>query len=129
MSKTDIFAKAGRRYVEKSGIWIRSLTELERINLRGAWRKRVSELPKDDNDAVAKHMEQVDAEIIVCSVVDGEGGDLVFSPSDTAEVIERFDGVVFEELASAAFDLSFSGENRKAAEAAEKKSDAPADSN
>jgi len=127
MTKDQIYAKAKRRYTEVSGICLQSLTELERINLRGAWGKRAKELPKDDPAAFSEHSAKSDSELLVCVIVDGEGGNRVFADTDAAELRENFDGGLFDALADAAWKHAFP-EKGKAVEAAEKKSDDPADS-
>lgn len=128
-TKSDFFQKTGRRYVEKHGVWIRSLTELERINIRGAWAKRAKDIKEDDKDAWTAQSEMIDAELLVTVIVDGDGGGRVFKDSDVEELRENMDAVIFTDLATLAFEHCFNSNSRKVVDANEKKSDAPADSN
>lgn len=128
MAKSDVLAKLGRRYIEVRGIWIQSLTELERINLRGAWSKRYAALDEKDNEAKALHSDRSDAELLVSVIVDSEGGNRVFADNEIDE-LRGVDSLMFSELVDAAFEHCFNGDSKKAVATNEKKSDAPADSN
>jgi hypothetical protein len=125
MTKAELFAKAKRRYTEVDGVRIQSLTELEKINVRGLWSKRAKELPKDDKVAESEHVDRMNAELLVLTLVD-ESGNRLFADNEISEV-QTLDSVMFDTLADAAYEHCFPRKG-KPVEANEKKSEDPADS-
>lgn len=113
------------RYTEVAGVKLRALTELDRINLRGLWGRRVAAIDASDDVARAAHYYSQCVELLAISIV-GEDGKRMFEDSEL-DLIKQIDVQIFDKAADVAWDFSFNGNDRKEVDSYEKKSADPDD--